>query len=129
MADMRSFDRLHALLLQTLQRLREVRTRLNRVYTLVDAALSAFAVFLMQAPSLKPSARRGHAVTRAVRGARRGGRYSVIYQPRRSHCQATQLSTPRMAAACSATCHSGASTYQPGIGGSTKRPSASPCSR
>ena len=51
MADTRSFDRLHALLLQTLQRLREVRTRPNRVFTLVDAALSAFAVFLMQAPS------------------------------------------------------------------------------
>ncbi len=51
MASTLSFERLRSILIAGLKQLPDHRTRHNRCYEMVDAALGAFAVFYMQAPS------------------------------------------------------------------------------
>jgi len=51
MAATLSFDRLRSILVATVTRLPDRRTRPNRIYEIADAALGAFAVFFVQSPS------------------------------------------------------------------------------
>jgi hypothetical protein len=51
MAPTLSFDRLRSILVATATQLPDHRTRPNTVYEMADAALGAFAVFFIQAPS------------------------------------------------------------------------------